>query len=369
MSTRAVTFRLPEETIECLRAQSNITGKSKTQLVIHAIHRAYELQSLTPPQNGHHPAIEPQRVLSELACSIQPSEQLSSVDRLDQQMSRLIDTLQQVAYSAKVLDKPVSCVVMETYQSHQGGNVSSDSLDCFYHLDQILAAIPNPVFLCDRQYRVSYLNPASARMWRLDRNAVLGCDYADIGLPPVLAEQYAQQFESVLTMGQPTTVEIRVPSIGCTRHYSHHFYPIEYQRDRIDGVIGIAHDITEHRHIENELRDSREKYRNLFEFANDMIFILDMSSRIIEVNQCAARRLGYVRQDLEQQTLDDISSQSASHHWHKTMVAELEKSGSAVFKHMFCRKSGEAIAVEISARLVEFSDQLAFQLLARDISY
>ncbi len=394
MSTRAVTFRLPEETIECLRAQSQITGKSKTQLVIHAIHRAYELQSLPPltslhhASNGHHAANQPyengskpvltepfvaEPVLSEPVLSVPTAAQISPVEQLDGSMSRLIDALQQVVHSAKLMDASVLSTsaldeVIELHSANQGRGTSANHLKCLHQLDQVLAAIPNPIFLCDRQQRVSYLNPASARLWRSDRQAVLGSRYTDLGLPVGLASHYAQQFETVLTLGQATSVEIGVPSMGCTRYYLHHFYPIENKHDHIDGVIGIAHDITASKQIEDELRDSRENYRNLFEFANDMIFIVDVSSRIIEVNQCAARRLGYVRHDLEQQTLDDISTRSASEQWHKAIVTELERSGSAVFKHGLCRKTGEAIAVEISARLVEFSNQLAFQLLARDLS-
>jgi len=48
------------------------------------------------------------------------------------------------------------------------------------------------------------------------------------------------------------------------------------------------------RQAEENVRISAEKYRNLFDYANDGIIIFDPESRrVLENNEIAARRLGH----------------------------------------------------------------------------
>jgi PAS domain S-box-containing protein len=58
-------------------------------------------------------------------------------------------------------------------------------------------------------------------------------------------------------------------------------------------IIGMGIDITGHRKLEENLRESEEKYRKLVETANDAIFIADAETGIIlDVNEKAGELLG-----------------------------------------------------------------------------
>ncbi len=64
------------------------------------------------------------------------------------------------------------------------------------------------------------------------------------------------------------------------------------------GVVGSCLDITEQRHERETTRESEEKYRSLFNDALDMIHILDVNGRIVDVNEVECKTLGFSRDEL-----------------------------------------------------------------------
>lgn len=61
---------------------------------------------------------------------------------------------------------------------------------------------------------------------------------------------------------------------------------------------GTMEDITERRRAEEQLRASEERYRRLFEEANDIVYSHDLKGVITSANRAAERTLGYSRSEL-----------------------------------------------------------------------
>ena len=113
---------------------------------------------------------------------------------------------------------------------------------------------------------------------------------------------------------------------------------------------------------------SEKKYHSLFEHANDSIFIVDPVTRqLLDVNENAARRLGYTRKELLQLTVDDIDTRSAAAR-NDVIIQELKEKGSIVFEHVHRHRDGTLVPVEISSRIVEYNGEQVFQSFVRDIS-
>ncbi len=64
------------------------------------------------------------------------------------------------------------------------------------------------------------------------------------------------------------------------------------ESDKITGVQCIARDITEKRKLEQELKESEAKYRELFENGQDVMYVLDMEGNFLNINRLGLRIFG-----------------------------------------------------------------------------
>lgn len=116
------------------------------------------------------------------------------------------------------------------------------------------------------------------------------------------------------------------------------------------------------------LGETESRYQDLFQNANDSIFIIDpISRRFIDVNENAAKRLGYTREELLQLKIDDINLPDRGEYL-KQVIKELYEKGSKVFETIHVCKNGDQIPVEISSRIIEVGGQQLLQSFVRDIS-
>ncbi len=67
---------------------------------------------------------------------------------------------------------------------------------------------------------------------------------------------------------------------------------VEYISGKVRRVTHIIEDITEKKKALDEIRDSEEKYRRIFERSKDMIYILKPSGQILDINPAGIKLLG-----------------------------------------------------------------------------
>jgi PAS domain S-box-containing protein len=145
--------------------------------------------------------------------------------------------------------------------------------------------------------------------------------------------------------------------------------PRNHEDDEL-GEIVKAHNELSKRHAEvtSSLQEKENRFRALFENANDSIFISDAEShRFLEVNKTAADRLGYDKHELLGLRFEDIDG--SGHLNHAELYAEKTmESGQLVFEHSHRRKDGSVVPVEISTRIIEAGGKMVFQSFVRDIT-
>ncbi|MGB0388086.1 MAG: PAS domain S-box protein [Ardenticatenaceae bacterium] len=116
-----------------------------------------------------------------------------------------------------------------------------------------------------------------------------------------------------------------------------------------------------------ELRQSEEKFSNLFHYSNDAIFIHDLEGQILDVNQKVLSQFGYTRAEI-------LSSQIFALHPPEALQAFRE-----AFEHIYCngfvkfeiefkKKNGETFPAEVSASLFEIAGKNVVQEMVRDIT-
>ncbi|MBN1652260.1 MAG: response regulator [Deltaproteobacteria bacterium] len=118
---------------------------------------------------------------------------------------------------------------------------------------------------------------------------------------------------------------------------------------------------------EEELRQSEENYRTLFNCAGDAIFIREPSGKFLEVNDVAAERLGYSRAELLALTPRNFDDPTDSVDVDKRTEV-IQRKGSAIFETVHVARDGRRIPTEISARLVRYQGRRVILSIARDIT-
>ncbi len=147
------------------------------------------------------------------------------------------------------------------------------------------------------------------------------------------------------------------------------FHP---QTGKITKVIGTLLDLTEHRAMEEKLREADKKYRAIFENASEGIFQNTIEGVFISANPALARMLGFDSPEELIRERNDVGSQSyvdpAKRQEFQRIVAE--KGFINDFVYEVRRKDGTTICVSENARIVrdDAGQVLYYEGSAQDIT-
>ena len=115
------------------------------------------------------------------------------------------------------------------------------------------------------------------------------------------------------------------------------------------SLRGITRDATERHEVEEELRRSEHRCRDLLEQAADGMFLLDGSGTFLMANVAFRRMLGYAREELLRLNILDTYPQKL-HHGCEERLDEINSEGMVRFERSMKRKDGSSFPVEMSAR-------------------
>lgn len=143
--------------------------------------------------------------------------------------------------------------------------------------------------------------------------------------------------------------------------------PLRDEAGSIIGSVHVAHDVSSIKRTEQELRESEERFRTVFENANDGILLLDEQGTILELNELSAARLGYTREELRGTSVREIDDPAFAP-FVRERVMQILRDGSGVFTSAHRRRDGSTLPVEISARSVQLGGRRQILSVIRDVT-
>jgi PAS domain S-box-containing protein len=220
-----------------------------------------------------------------------------------------------------------------------------------------------------------------AILWTVDKNlrftSSRGANLAKIGLQPdQVVGKSLQEFLGSDNEQAQTVTAVRQALSGHSVTYEDNFdgivwmshvEPLRDYDGNIVGSVAVSLDITERKQAEEALKESEEKYSNLFHFSNDGIFLHDLEGNILDVNQKTLDQLGYTKSDMLPFKIHDFHPPEAleKSQWaFETIIRE----GFVSFETEFKKKSGEVFTAEVSSSLFEIGDKKVIQGIVRDIT-
>ena len=117
-------------------------------------------------------------------------------------------------------------------------------------------------------------------------------------------------------------------------------------------LIAQIEDITQRKIAEENLRESENKFRVLFNTAKDSLFILDLKGYFVDINPAGCENLGYNKQEIVGQHISEFVPPDLKAGIRERMERVIAD-GHATFDSANIRKDGTLIIVEVNAQLIE----------------
>ena len=154
--------------------------------------------------------------------------------------------------------------------------------------------LPDGVYVKDTGCRKTLANPANVRKSGFTAEAeVLGKTDFEL-FPRHLAEKYYADDQHVLQSGQPilNREEESIQPNGSQGWQLTSKVPLRDSSGQIIGLVGIGHDITEHKRAEEALAAERALLRTLVDHLPDAIYVKDAAGRKTLANPADVRNIG-----------------------------------------------------------------------------
>ena len=236
----------------------------------------------------------------------------------------------------------------------------------------------------DSYHRVFQQNPLPAIVYRVPSLDIMEVNDSAIALYGYHRDQICRL--NLLALFSPeeqrrklnlcTELRRKVNTIGPFAHRSAtgqelivSMVSFSFQMPGEDVRVVLIQDETARHMAEEALRSSEERYRELFENANDVIFLHDLRGKILAINRAAEYLTGYSRSEVLGHNFEQLIAAEARPLIHDLIRAHLGGSATHHYELPIVSKFGNRRFLEVSTRILYRRGQpVALQGIGRDIT-
>lgn len=147
------------------------------------------------------------------------------------------------------------------------------------------------------------------------------------------------------------------------------YAPFFAENGKVQGVIGVAVDITDRIQSEEQLRESERSYRGLFNSVADAIYIQDKDGRFLDVNQGAVDMYGYPREFFIGKSPELLGEPGKNDFNHiKQLLFKAFQGETQTFEFWGRRRNGEVFPKDVRLFKGDYFGQQVVIALAHDIT-
>ena len=134
-------------------------------------------------------------------------------------------------------------------------------------------------------------------------------------------------------------------------------------------VAELEEHLAERNRVEAALRESEERYRELFENARDAIYVHDLEGTYVSINHAAEKLCGYTRDEIIGHNFSEFVASEHLKEVRERFCGKLATRGETTYEVDVIAKDGRRVPVEVSSRAIyENGEIIGVQGTARDIT-
>ncbi|MBN2432324.1 MAG: PAS domain S-box protein [Acidobacteria bacterium] len=234
----------------------------------------------------------------------------------------------------------------------------------------LFGSMPQIIVLLDHRHRIVRANDAAFRVLEIPVEELIGRKCCEVFHG---SDHYAAHcpMEKLRESERPSTVDMEMEALG--GWYRVICSPLMDEAGRLQYVLHVATEITDHKRAVSELQEARERYRSLVEASADAILLTDLEGRILMANREAAVMHGFSTSE-EFLTHCPYAMDMVSPDDRERAITNMKRT----FKdglsrgqiYRLQRKDGSEFLAEVSASVVRDTNgrPVAFTAIGRDVS-
>lgn len=217
-------------------------------------------------------------------------------------------------------------------------------------LKGILSSMSDMVFAFDNETRFTFFHTPNEQLLYKKPEEFIGKMHDEV-MPPELHDRFQKAFEEVMA-GRDTGYEYWLNINGDNKCFAVKLSPIR-RGDIFEGAVGVVREITAEKRLEEKLRHSERRYRELFTVFQDGSTWVDMDGRIREANKAFQDIVGYSQDELRGMTIWDITPER----WHDVDLTHIReqvitRGYSDCYKKEYRAKNGAIVPVKVRRYLI-----------------
>jgi len=229
------------------------------------------------------------------------------------------------------------------------------------NLLNMLNSMEDGVYIINQQHEIQFVNPSLKNAFGPIENRKCYEYFQNLPDPCPWCKTQEQKKHSSIRWEWDSTITKKFYEITAT--------PIKNADGDISKLV-IFHDITEKKKAEQKLKESEEKYRNLFEKSPNAIALLDFTGKIIDCNLVTEKTFGYSTEDLKGRNYLELPFYS------ERMINKLKERFQTIAKAIEIepqeleieKKDGNMAWITTAISYFKIGEQYFFQAIIQDIT-
>ena len=218
-------------------------------------------------------------------------------------------------------------------------------------LQSMIEAFPDLYFRLDSDGTFIGYNTKAISELYVSPDEFLGKNVHEV-MPQSIADRYRAAMDEIRRTNKAHHMEYTLSLPDGDQTYEARILPLPDSQ-----FLVVARNITAQKQAEEALKNSEEKYRQLYENLQDGSGAVDMDGNLVECNAEFRRMLGYTSAELLKMTYRDITPAE----WHAMELKILEeqvipRGYSDIYEKEYIRRDGTTFPVELRVYLVKDKD-------------